>query len=89
MFCLAGIGGRVDAILNPTRKAPQILVIDGCPLQCAKKTMEQAGFSNFMNIELSSFGIKKGKTLPSEETITGVFEKVKIALHQSRTNQGQ
>jgi len=84
MFCLAGIGGRVNAVLNPARKAEGILVIDGCPLQCAKNTMELAGFSGFQHLELSSLGIKKGKTLPSEEVITVAAEKAKAILSQAK-----
>ncbi len=80
MFCLAGIGGRVNAILNPARKAERILVIDGCPLQCAKNTMEQAGFSGFKHLELSSLGIKKGKTAPTEETIAAAAKEAKTIL---------
>lgn len=86
MFCLAGIGGRVDAILIPARKAQQILVIDGCPLQCARKTMEQSGFSGFQHLELSSLGIKKGKTLLSEEVITVAVEKAKAILSQAHVD---
>ena len=42
MFCLAGIGGRVSGIMETTRVATAILAIDGCPLDCARKTLEQA-----------------------------------------------
>ena len=45
MYCLAGIGGRVPGILASTENAANILAIDGCPLNCAKKTLELAGFS--------------------------------------------
>ncbi len=44
MYCLAGIGGRVNTIMETTKAAGKILVIDGCPQECARKTMEQAGF---------------------------------------------
>jgi len=40
MFCLAGIGGRVSGIMATTEAAQAILAIDGCPLDCAKKTLE-------------------------------------------------
>ncbi len=47
MYCLAGIGGRVSGILASTQSADKIVAIDGCPLNCAKATLEQAGFSDF------------------------------------------
>ena len=45
MFCLAGIGGRVDGIVKATKSADKILAIDGCPMNCTKRCLEQAGFN--------------------------------------------
>ena len=50
MFCLAGIGGKVEPILTATKVASQILAIDGCGLDCAKGCLEQAGFENFQHL---------------------------------------
>ena len=62
MYCLAGIGGRVDAIMANTRGAAQLLVIDGCSQECARKTMELAGFKDFQHLKLAAMGFKKGET---------------------------
>jgi uncharacterized metal-binding protein len=62
MFCLAGIGGRVEGILEKTRAAAKVLVIDGCPEECARKTLELAGFKNFQHLKLADMGLEKGKT---------------------------
>jgi uncharacterized metal-binding protein len=43
MYCLAGIGGRVEGIMANTKGAARVLVIDGCKEECARKTMELAG----------------------------------------------
>lgn len=72
MFCLAGIGGRVSGILESTRSARRILVLDGCALDCAKKTLENAGFTKFEFVRLSDLGFAKGKTAVTEETIAQV-----------------
>ncbi|MGH7967443.1 MAG: putative zinc-binding protein, partial [Limisphaerales bacterium] len=42
MYCLAGIGGRVGAIMANTRGAAKVLAIDGCAQECARKTLELA-----------------------------------------------
>ena len=34
MSCLAGIGGRVPALMKSARNAPLIFAIDGCPQAC-------------------------------------------------------
>lgn len=72
VFCLAGIGGRVSGIMETTRAASKILAIDGCPLNCARLTLEQAGFSNFEHLQLADFGLAKGQSPASDETITRV-----------------
>ncbi|QGY41915.1 zinc-binding protein [Pseudodesulfovibrio cashew] len=72
MFCLAGIGGRVSGIVKSTEAADQIVVIDGCPLNCASKTLEEAGLSEFEHVELQAMGLKKGESPVSPELINAV-----------------
>ncbi|MDD4870797.1 MAG: putative zinc-binding protein [Kiritimatiellae bacterium] len=72
MFCLAGIGGRVSGIMETTRSAAKILAIDGCPLNCVKKTLEEAGFKKFEHLQLADLGMEKGKTPPVPEAIVKV-----------------
>jgi uncharacterized metal-binding protein len=62
MYCLAGIGGRVESIMANTRAAARVLVIDGCPQECARKTLELAGFKDFQHLKLAEMGFKKGET---------------------------
>lgn len=50
LFCLAGIGGHVSGIVESTKAAKQLVVIDGCPLKCALKTLEHAGAAGFSTI---------------------------------------
>ena len=69
MFCLAGIGGRVTGIMATTQSASRILAIDGCPLNCAKNSLEQAGFKAFEHLQLSDLGMEKGKTPPTPEAV--------------------
>ena len=74
MFCLAGVGGRVSGIMETTRVATAILAIDGCPLDCAKKTLEQAGFTRFEHLRLGDLGMEKGKTAATEEAVAKVVD---------------
>lgn len=69
MSCLAGIGGRVKSILSKGEKAQRILVIDGCPLNCARKTLELAGIKQFHHMGLHELGMRKGNCPPTEERI--------------------
>lgn len=77
MFCTVGIGGRVDAIMKMTASAEKILAIDGCPLNCVKGSLEQAGFTKFKHLQLADMGMEKGKTPVTDETIQKVAAKGK------------
>jgi uncharacterized metal-binding protein len=69
MYCLAGIGGRVSGIMATTASAAKLLAIDGCPLNCAKNSLEQAGFKKYAHLQLVELGMEKGKTPPTPEKI--------------------
>jgi uncharacterized metal-binding protein len=69
MFCLAGIGGRVSGIMATTASAARVLAIDGCPLNCAKNSLEQAGFTKYEHLQLADLGMEKGKTPPTAEAV--------------------
>jgi uncharacterized metal-binding protein len=69
MYCLAGIGGRVSGIMATTQSAVKVLAIDGCPLACAKNSLEQAGFARFEHLQLADLGMVKGSTEVSDTTI--------------------
>ena len=59
MYCLAGIGGHVNSIIETTKAAKTLVVIDGCQVQCAKKTLEHAGFHVDVHVVVTELGIKK------------------------------
>ena len=82
MYCLAGIGGRVENIMESTKAASKILVIDGCSSDCAKNTLLQGGFKEFEHLRLTDIGMEKGKSPVSEEKIEIVLkESGKILGH--------
>jgi uncharacterized metal-binding protein len=39
MFCLAGVAARKDGIMKTTETASKIVAIDGCSLDCVKKSL--------------------------------------------------
>lgn len=80
MFCLAGIGGRVSGIMATTAAAAAILAIDGCPLDCAKKSLEEARFAGFEHIRLSDHGMEKGKSPATEERVEQVVSLARTRL---------
>jgi len=81
MYCLAGIGGRVSGIMASTAAATKILAIDGCVQECARKTLEQAGFTGFRHLKLDELGLKKRHTPPTDEVIHRVAEAGAVLLN--------
>jgi uncharacterized metal-binding protein len=58
-FCLAGIGGHVSGLIESTKAGKMIAAIDGCPVACAKKTLEHAGFAVDEYAQVTGLGIAK------------------------------
>jgi uncharacterized metal-binding protein len=58
-FCLAGIGGHVSGMIESTKSGKMIAAIDGCPVACAKKTLEHAGFTVDEHVQVTGLGIAK------------------------------
>lgn len=69
MSCLAGVGGRVKPLLMKAQRAERIVVIDGCPLNCARHTLQNAGITNFQHIALQNLGHRKGNCPVTPERV--------------------
>lgn len=80
MTCIAGIGGRAGALLDIANAAQYIVALDGCPQDCAKKTLELAGYKDFGHIGLYDLGLPKGKSPATEINIAKVVAKGKELL---------
>ena len=87
MSCLAGIGGRVKPLMNKAAKAKKILLVDGCPLNCARHTLELAGFNQFEHLELHKLGIRKGSCPVDEERIVAGVEAAKKILAEQLNDE--
>lgn len=80
MSCLAGIGGRVRPLLRTAEEAAHIVAIDGCPLNCARHTLEQAGFNTVHHLELQNLGFRKGDCPPTEQRLAAAVKAGKELL---------
>ncbi len=69
MSCLAGIGGRVKPLMIKGLRAERIIVVDGCPLNCAHHTLRLAGLNESQHIELHKLGHRKGDCPVTDERI--------------------
>jgi uncharacterized metal-binding protein len=81
MFCLAGIGAGIQGMVQTAKDADVNLVIDGCPMDCAKKCFDNAGIENYQYIRVTDLGIEKlpkgHRATPAEvEQIVGAAKAV-------------
>jgi uncharacterized metal-binding protein len=72
MNCLAKIGFRDAKTIEEFSKA-NLLVIDGCPIDCGKKTLEQAGIANAKQLRLTDMGFTKGNCAATTENIDHIY----------------
>lgn len=81
LMCTVGIGARAPGLMKSAEASDRIIAINGCPVNCATKTMELAGFKVDREIVISELGVKKTKDRdPSDEEVAEVLEKVKEIL---------
>jgi uncharacterized metal-binding protein len=82
MYCLAGIGGRVEPMMNLTRSAKTLVALDGCAQECARKTLELGGFSGFEHLKLADLGFTKGQSPATPENVQAVVAKAAVLLRK-------
>jgi len=58
--CLAGLPLGVKPVLGKTKASKKVITVDGCPFECSRKIVEQAGFKPTKSIVLTrDIGMKK------------------------------
>ncbi|QLH75468.1 MAG: putative zinc-binding protein [Methanomassiliicoccales archaeon] len=75
MACIAAVGGGGMMAINAAKGAKVILVVDGCPVGCARKILERNGIAPTLQVIVTDIGMKKTDTLSySKEEMDKMFE---------------
>ncbi|MDK2562088.1 putative zinc-binding protein [Romboutsia sedimentorum] len=45
LLCLASISGELKNVTNAAKESKAVIAVDGCPMSCAKKTLEMKNIS--------------------------------------------
>jgi len=61
MFCLAGIGGQLSGFVQSAKDVPEMVVIDGCSVGCAKACLDQVEVPVANYLVLTDLEIEKNK----------------------------
>jgi uncharacterized metal-binding protein len=57
--CLAGVGGGIEKLIDAGRTSDERIVIDGCPVGCAKKIMDDKSLPVDRYVRITDLGITK------------------------------
>jgi uncharacterized metal-binding protein len=77
MNCLASVAADIKPTIEAF-KAANLLLIDGCPVDCGKKILDKAGIENYKYLRMTDLGYVKGQTPVTREVIDTVYEKVTV-----------
>lgn len=77
MNCLAVVGAGITESIEQLKKT-DILMLDGCTVDCGKKILDKAGFADYKYLRMTDLGFKKGQTPVTEEVINNVYEKAEV-----------
>lgn len=77
MKCLAFVSAGISEMIDSVRDT-NMLVIDGCALDCGKKTFEKNGLTNFPHLRLTDLGYEKGKTPATTEVINEMYKQALV-----------
>ncbi|MBC7335443.1 MAG: putative zinc-binding protein [Clostridia bacterium] len=89
MGCLAGIGAGAAGSISAVRNARRVLVIDGCPTQCGRRTLERAGLTEFVSIRVDQLGFKRGESPVTQENVQRIADEVCRILSAGRPAEGE
>ncbi len=70
-YCLAGIGAHLSKFVQGAKDNPDVVVVDGCPVGCAKKIVEHAEISASKYLVVTKLGIEKNYILEIKENEVG------------------
>jgi uncharacterized metal-binding protein len=81
MFCLAGIGAGIQGMVQTAKDADLNLVLEGCPMDCAKKILDNAGITNYVQVKVTDLGIEKTKGVrATDEQVARLVAKAREVL---------
>ena len=85
MSCLAGVGGHVKSITTTVQRAPELLMIDGCPLECGANTLRLVGITEFQHLKLHELGVRKHETEVTSEAVQALADSAASLLNEAHS----
>lgn len=74
MICLPKIAINDEKLIEKVKNTSKnVVVIDGCPINCAEQILNEKGIDNYTHINTTHFDIIKGKTPITEDKIDEII----------------
>ena len=78
MICLAKVAIGDQLLIKGIKEDnSKVIVLDGCPFNCAEKILGKEGITNIAHLNTTDFGIVKGKTPVTSEKVNEIIEHIK------------
>ena len=77
MNCLASVAADIKPTIEAFKTA-NLLLLDGCPIDCGKKILDKAGIENYRYLRMTDLGYIKGQTPVTKTIIDTVYEKIAV-----------
>jgi uncharacterized metal-binding protein len=86
MSCIAGVGGDVGPLVDTATSGRPMLVIDGCPLECARQSLDRHGVTPDRHVTLAEEGVtKEYHSDYDEDRAAELFETLREDVEDIRT----
>jgi uncharacterized metal-binding protein len=81
LFCLAGIAAHRGGFVRSVKDAEDMVVLDGCPIACARKIIEHVEAAVKNHFIVTELGVEKKMSSDLDrEMMNRIKEKIKSAL---------
>jgi uncharacterized metal-binding protein len=88
MSCIAGVGGDVPSLVRVAKSGKPIIVLDGCPLHCARHSLKRHDVEPNLHFDLSEFDVKKKIHVDFDpDDAVRVLDRVVEAIHENASAQ--
>jgi len=77
MNCLAAVGAGIQPTIEAFTKS-NLLMIEGCQVDCGKKMLDKAGIGNYKHFRITDMGYVKGQTPATSDVIQEVYNKAEV-----------
>lgn len=78
MICLPKVAINDEKLIeNVKTTTKKVIVIDGCSINCTEKILKEKAVTNFTHINITDFGITKGKTPITDDKIDEIINHIK------------